>query len=137
MKTTIFLSIILTACIAFAAYKITEPQPLARSLSEKQLDAVLSKTPATASVTLPAHLLVAKKQEISHNLMLQQFQQIIADTRSNIVECATMSDIEIAELYIKQMTKSADQIVAPTNTLEYLIGAGMREDIATEAQNAE
>jgi hypothetical protein len=79
---------------------------------------------------------VAKKQEISHNLMLQQFQQIIADTRSNIVECATMSDIEIATLYINQMSKSADKIVAPTNTLEYLIGAGMREDIATEAQNA-
>lgn len=129
--------ITLAASLAFSAYVITSPQPLARSLSEKQLDAVLSKTPATASVTLPAHLLVAKKQEISHNLMLQQFQQIIADTRSNIVECATMSDIEIAELYIKQMTKSADQIVAPTNTLEYLIGAGMREDIATEAQNAE
>lgn len=129
--------ITLAANVAFSAYVITAPQPLARSLSEKQLDAVLSKTPATASVTLPAHLLVAKKQEISHNLMLQQFQQIIADTRSNIVECATMSDIEIAALYINQMSKSADQIVAPTNTLEYLIGAGMREDIATEAQNAE
>lgn len=129
--------ITLAASVAFSAYVITSPQPLARSLSEKQLDAVLSKTPATASVTLPAHLLVAKKQEISHNLMLQQFQRIIADTRSNIVECATMSDIEIAALYINQMSKSADQIVAPTNTLEYLIGAGMREDIATEAQNAE
>lgn len=137
MKTTIFLSIILTACIAFAAYKITEPQPLARSLSEEQLEAVLAKTPSTATVTLPAHLLVKKQQDVNQNLMLMQFQQIIADTRSNIVECATMSDIEIAELYIKQMTKSADQIVAPTNTLEYLIGAGMREDIATEAQNAE
>ena len=128
--------ITLAASLAFSAYVITSPQPLARSLSEKQLDAVLSKTPATASVTLPAHLLVAKKQEISHNLMLQQFQQIIADTRSNIVECATMSDIEIAALYINQMTKSTDQITAPTNTLEYIIGAGMRADLK-EAKNAE
>lgn len=131
MKTKLLVCVvfILILHFVFADYVIVTPQPLARGLSEKQLDAVLSKTPAAASVTLPAHLLVKKQADIKENLMLLQFQQIISDTRSNIVECATMSDIEIAALYINQMTKSTDQITAPTNTLEYIIGAGMRADL--------
>lgn len=117
-------------CVAFCAYVITKPQPLARGLTEAQLEAVLTKTPANASVTLPAHLVASKKADIQANAMLEQLQAIIADTRTNIVECAEMSDVEIALLYLQQMQKKASEINAnTTNTIEKIIGAGMREDI--------
>ena len=118
-------------CEVFGEYVITKPQPLARSLTEAQLDVVLNKTPANASVTLPAHLVATKKSDIQANAMLEQLQAIIADTRTNIVECAKMSDVEIALLYLQQMQKKATDInVGSTNTIERIIGAGMREDIS-------
>jgi hypothetical protein len=121
----------LGACVCFADYVITKPQPLARSLTEAQLEAVVDKVPANASVTLPAHLVASKKTDIQTNVMLEEFKAIIADTRKNIPECKNMSDFEIAALYIQQMTKKATDIkVGATNTIERIIGAGMREDIS-------
>ena len=134
--TCIIVALFLGACACFADYVITKPQPLARSLTEAQLEAVVDKVPANASVTIPAHLLAKKKADVADNVMLAEFKAIMADTRTNITECANMSDLEIAMLYIKQMQKSTNEINAPTNTIEYLIGAGMREDIK-EVKNVE
>lgn len=131
------LALHLCASALLADYVITQPQPLARSLSEAQLEVVVAKAPANASVTLPAHLLAKKKDDIEANAMLNQFQVILADTRKNIPECAKMSDVEIAMLYIQQMQKNTTDINAATNSIEYIIGAGMREDIqAAEAAAA-
>ena len=57
---------------------------------------------------------------------------MIADSRENIPELAGLSDAEVALLYLLQMRKSADDLraIAPSNTLEYLIGAGMRQDLS-------
>lgn len=124
-------------CGVFAQYVITNPQPLARGLTEAQLEAVIAKAPTNATVTLPAHLVASKKADIQTNVMLEEFKAIIADTRKNIPECKNMSDFEIAALYIQQMTKKATDIkVGTTNTIERIIGAGMREDIK-EVKNVE
>ncbi|MBR3084946.1 MAG: hypothetical protein IKH04_00940 [Kiritimatiellae bacterium] len=62
---------------------------------------------------------------------------ITADTRAHIPEAEALSDTEIAGLYLAQMTKEAEPLLAaaPTNTLEYLIGAGMRQDLASQGGN--
>lgn len=133
----IFVAFALCACACFGDYVITKPQPLARSLTDEQLDVVLTKTPANANVTLPAHLVASKKADIQANAMLKQLQAIIEDTRTNIIECAEMSDVEIALLYLQQMQKRANEInIGNTNTIERIIGAGMRDDIKT-SQNIE
>lgn len=69
---------------------------------------------------------VKEQVAIATNLVI-----VTADTRAHIPEAADLSDTEIAGLYLAQMTKEAEPLLAaaPTNTLEYLIGAGMRKDI--------
>ena len=130
-KIFMFSVVALTMCVALGDYIITKPQPLARGLTEAQLEVVVDKVPANASVTLPAHLVASKKADIQANAMLEQLQAIIADTRTNIVECAKMSDVEIALLYLQQMQKKASEInIGGTNTIERIIGAGMRQDIS-------
>lgn len=123
-------------CALFGAYVIQTPQPLARSLTDEQLGVVLNKTPAAKSVTLPAHLVASRKDDVQANLMLEQLSAVIADTRTNIVECAEMSDVEIALLYLQQMQKQANKIenANSTNTIEKIIGAGMREDIQEQGE---
>lgn len=132
-KIFMFSVVALTMCVALGDYIITKPQPLVRGLSETQLEVILAKSPANASVTLPAHLLAKKKGDIEANAMLNQFQVILADTRKNIPECKNMSDLEIAMLYIQQMQKNTTDINATTNSIEYIIGAGMRDDIKAAA----
>ena len=67
-------------------------------------------------------------------MMAKTLAGVIADTRSNISGARDLSDSQVALLYLSQMQKSSDHLekIAPTNTLEYLIGAGMREDMETE-----
>ena len=114
----------------FSDYAIISPQPIARSLSSSQLDVVISKSPTNSIVSIPAHLLAQKRATIQDNLIVQEMKLIIDDTRANIPECAAMSDVEIASLYIRQMSKSARDInIASTNTIDRIIGAGMRQDI--------
>lgn len=75
------------------------------------------------------------KKEIARingeKIIVDTIKSVAADTRANIPETATMSDAEVAGLYLQQTKKSADALaaIAPTNTLEYLIGAGMRQDL--------
>lgn len=63
--------------------------------------------------------------------MLLGLSTVITDTRTNIVETADLADAEIAGLYIRQMRKAAPPLIeaAQTNTIEYAIGAGIRQDI--------
>ena len=64
-------------------------------------------------------------------IIVDTIKNVAADTRSNIPEASALSDVEIAGLYLQQVKKSSDALesLAPTNTLEYLIGAGMRQDL--------
>lgn len=132
----ILVAFFLGVYVCFGAYVIQTPQPLARSLTEAQLEAVLDKAPTAKSVTLPAHLVAKRKDEVQANLILEQLSAVIQDTRTNIVECAEMSDVEIAILYLKQMQKQANEIenTSTTNTIERIIGAGMREDIQEQGE---
>lgn len=68
--------------------------------------------------------------------MLDGLSAIVADTQSNIPETAALPAHEVAGLYVAQMGKRADELeaLAPTNTLEYLIGAGMRHDVKRQEQ---
>lgn len=63
--------------------------------------------------------------------LLAGIKSVVADTKSNIVEASALSDVEVAGLYAAQMKKPVDALlsVAPTNTVEFIIGAGMRQDI--------
>lgn len=63
--------------------------------------------------------------------MSRTLGEVIADTRKNIPETAGLEDKVVAFLYLSQMKKDATTLSAlsPTNTLEYLIGTGMREDL--------
>ncbi len=66
--------------------------------------------------------------------ILSGLDYAIADTRTNIIEVATLTDTEIAFLYLAQMKKDVEPLTesAPTNTIEYAIGAGIREDLEKE-----
>ncbi len=67
-------------------------------------------------------------------VIVQGMDYVITDTRSNITDTAGLSDAEIAGLYLQQMQKPVEPLLeaAPTNTIEYVIGAGMREDLKKE-----
>lgn len=75
------------------------------------------------------------KKEIARingeKLVIDTIKAVAEDTRSHIPEAAGLSDIEIAGLYLKQVKKSSNELeaIAQTNTLEHLIGAGMRQDL--------
>lgn len=66
--------------------------------------------------------------------MLQGLSLVVADTRTNMPETVSLSDAEIAGLYIAQMPKEASDLLptAKTNTIEHIIGAGMRQDLRDE-----
>lgn len=66
--------------------------------------------------------------------MLQGLSLVVADTRTNMPEAASLSDVEVAGLYITQMNKSVAELlpIARSNTVEHVIGAGMRQDLRGE-----
>lgn len=130
----IFMFVALTMSVALGDYIITKPQPLARGLTEAQLEVVVSKVPASAQVTLPAHLLAKKKQDINEKLIIDSIKAVIEDSRKNIPEASSLTDIEIALLYLGQMTKQADTISTnSTMSIECLIGDGIRADLKTRS----
>ena len=127
----------LPVTIALAdGYQATQ-SPLARSLTAEQIDRVVDAAPADTTVGLPGWY--AKQapafRDIGTNSLAKAavpaLGLVIEDTRANIPETAGMTDVEIAALYLKQMQKPYNELakLAPTNSLEYLIGAGMRADI--------
>ena len=137
--------LILAAVTVLADYEIpaASQPPLVRSLNNAQLAKVIDKAPEAAIVTVPASFLklTAEQKALATNDLakaIEPLNAIIEDTRKNIPEVASLSDMDIAFLYLAQMVKSADILLqySPTNSLEYLIGTGMRMDIL-KARTAE
>lgn len=137
--------LILAAGTVLADYEIpaASQPPLVRGLNNAQLAKVIDKAPEAAIVTVPASFLklTAEQKALATNDLakaIEPLNAIIEDTRKNIPEVASLSDMEIAFLYLAQMAKSADILLqySPTNSLEYLIGTGMRMDIL-KARTAE
>ncbi len=109
----------------------------AHQLTPEQIDRVVDAAPADAAVTVPAAYAkqLESRRRVGTNVLaraaLDYLGPVIADSRANIPELAGLTDAEVALLYLLQMRKSADDLksLAPSNTLEYLIGAGMRQDL--------
>jgi hypothetical protein len=80
----------------------------------------------------------ARRKAAAQRQLRAALASTIQDTRTNIVETAELTDEQIAGLYLRQMKRDVSPLVGrvPTNTVEYLIGAGMRIDIAEGSTNA-
>lgn len=108
-------------------------QRLARALDPAQVAAVIDSAPAGATISAPAALLRPSATNAVDAAIVAALRAAIADTRTNIAETAGLTDLQIAALYLAQLKRDASPLaaLAPTNTIEYLIGAGMRLDLAT------
>ena len=127
MKQLIFL---LLAAAAIADY--TPPQQrLARALDPAQVAALIDAAPAGATISAPAALLRPAATNAVDAAIVAALRAAIADTRTNIAETVGLTDLQIAALYLAQLKRDASPLaaLAPTNTIEYLIGAGMRLDL--------
>lgn len=129
MKSKTFL--ILLAAAALGDYT-PPPQRLARALDPAQVAAVIDAAPAGATVSAPAALLRPAATNAVDAAIVAALRAAIADTRTNIAETAGLTDLQIAALYLAQLKRDATPLsaLAPTNTIEYLIGAGMRLDLS-------
>ncbi|MBQ3810848.1 MAG: hypothetical protein II839_08545 [Kiritimatiellae bacterium] len=121
--------------LVFAAAALADytppPQRLARALDPAQVAALLDSAPAGATVSAPAALLRPSATNAVDAAIVAALRAAIADTRTNIAETAGLTDLQIAALYLAQMHRDVTPLVGrvPTNTVEYLIGAGMRLDL--------
>lgn len=124
------LPLLLLAAAALADYT-PPPQRLARALDPAQVAAVIDSAPAGATVSAPAALLRPSATNAVDAAIVAALRAAIADTRTNITETAGLTDLQIAALYLAQLKRDASPLaaLAPTNTIEYLIGAGMRLDL--------
>lgn len=131
MKTPLVLLALAAAAIAGAQYAPPQ-QLLARALDPAQVAAVIDSAPAGATISAPAALLRPSATNAVDAAIVAALRAAIADTRTNIAETAGLSDLQIAALYLAQMHRDVTPLVGrvPTNTVEYLIGAGMRIDLA-------
>lgn len=127
--------------VADETYRRPDPPPLAHSLTSEQIDRIVDSAPANAQITLPASYAkqLPKRRSVATNALakaaVEYLQPVIDDSRANIPETADLPDVEIALLYLLQMKKSIDVLmpIAPSNTVEYIIGAGMRQDILAKS----
>lgn len=133
-KPLVLLALAATA-IAWAQYA-PPPQRLARALDPAQVAAVIDAAPAGATVSAPAALLRPSATNAVDAAIVAALRAAIVDTRSNITETAGLTDLQIAALYLAQLKRDATPLsaLAPTNTIEYLIGAGMRLDLQPQPQ---
>ena len=92
-----------------------------------ELSSVVGSGCMTNSVTISNEVAQIRAKAAA----LREFGNVISDTRTNIVETAELSDVDIAHLYLRQTQKTSRELeaIAPTNSLEYLIGAGIRADL--------
>lgn len=108
------------------------PQTLARAIRPEDVAALIDSAPPGATVTAPVSLLRPVGTNAVDAAIVSALRAAIADTRTNIAETAGLTDLQIAALYLSQLKRDAAPLsaLAPTNTIEYLIGAGMRLDLA-------
>ena len=124
--------------VAFAA--VVKSDPIAK---QERLGTALVVTYASGKVTTNS-LFLAMAPEVKNeidkietaDMMSKTLTAVISDTRRNIPETAALPDSQVALLYLSQMQKSSSELepIAGTNTLEHLIGAGMRMDLNTEGK---
>ena len=135
MRTLLALLALAAAAIAGAQYA-PPPQRLARALDPAQVAAVIDAAPAGATVSAPAALLRPSATNAVDAAIVAALRAAIADTRTNIEATAGLTDLQIAALYLAQMHRDVTPLVGrvPTNTVEYLIGAGMRLDLQPQPQ---
>ena len=132
------------AAVAQADYERPEYPEQIRTLSTERIDEIVDKAPAGASVTVPAAYAkqLAERRRVGTNTLartaLDLLTPVIADSRANIPGLDGLTDTEVAVLYLLQMSKDADALkaLAPTNTLEYLVGAGIRQDLESNGATA-
>ena len=120
-----------------------EPPTLAERIEQRARRAAMSEraramrelagvdsAPGLDSAAISNQVLAIRER----GMMLHGLAAVVEDTRTNIVEVADLPDATIAGLYIAQMGKRAADVAdgAHTNTIEKLIGAGMRQDIRGE-----
>ena len=140
MKNVLLTSFLLCACTVFADGYVATPPKLARSLTDSQIDEAVKEAPAGSNVGVPEWYAkqVPEYREMGTNTFAQAavpvLSAVIADSRKNILELEGLTDEQVATLYLAQMMKPVDvlQAIAPTNSMEYLIGAGMRQDLAKQ-----
>ena len=131
-RTASALSVILISSMCLADY-IPPAQPLSHSLTPAQAAVAISSAPDSAVVSAPAWLL--RGSGASTNALAAALSAVmldrISDTRTNIPEAASLADAQIASLYLAQLTKDVQILLsyAPTSTVEYVIGAGIRLDL--------
>ena len=128
------LSVCLIIAVAVARADYTPPpQRLARALDPISVARLIDSAPASAVVSAPAALLQHCSTNAVDAAFVAALRAAVADTRTNIAEVASLSDLEIASLYLSQLKRDAATLaaLAPTNTIEYLIGAGIRLDLRT------
>lgn len=118
-------------CASFAAYVPPAPT-LARAITPAEAAALIAAAPPGATVSAPAAVLKPATTTPDNATALAALAAVIADTRANIPETATLTDLQVAALYLAQMQRDVSAYIGrvPTNTVEYLIGAGVRQSIA-------
>jgi hypothetical protein len=119
----------LCAATAFAADPIVRQERVGRQLVVGYASGRIETNGLFLAMSPQVKQAVARAE--ASRTLGRALASVIADTRESIPETAALSDVEVAGLYLAQMRKPADRLAtaARTNTLEYLVGAGMRIDL--------
>lgn len=130
-----------TICIAGAVAAVVKLDPI---MSQERVGTTIVVRYESGLVTTNS-LFLAMSPEIKKEInrietekaMSRTLSAVIADTRNHIPETANLEDSAVAFLYLSQMQKEVESLkeTASTNTIEYLIGAGMRQDLNKENEN--
>lgn len=140
MKTALSTLLTMATLAIFAQGYEPHRQTVLFELTSDEMKSVITSTADTATVSAPAWLL---KEAVATNelyaSMMTVLNGIVEDSKKNIPELENLDTQTIAMLYIAQMTKDADLLrkYAPSNTLEYLVGAGIRMDLVASTNATE
>lgn len=108
---------------------IAEKQEMARQRKARRAALKAAYTAAGLDGVTNAY----EQAEVASNALFRAtaLAEIVRDTRANIPEVAGLSDMDVMDLYVRQMGKDARPLLdtLPTGTVERVIGAGMRQDL--------
>lgn len=118
-------------------YVVPDPPSLVHQPTSEQTDRIIDRAPADAVIALPANYAkqLPERRRIATNDLaiaaVNTLPAIFAWTRETIPPARTMTNRQIAELCLAQMAKPIDDLLPAcrTNTIIYLIGAGMSQDL--------